>query len=99
MHFLQKRKIAATGLVWLQIFLFKIQKLQIFVYHWRSAKTVNSDIKNEGVRAIFHFLAFWPLLNLQPQVENFQWQVHSPLIFFDIFFLHGAAWKYLWSIR
>ena len=38
--------------------LVKKQKLVIFVNHWRSAKSWNSDIKNERVRAIFHFWHF-----------------------------------------
>ena len=63
MHFLQKHKMAATGLVWPGNFLVKKQKLLIFVNHWRTAKSGNSDINNELERAILFVLAFWPLLN------------------------------------
>ena len=85
-HFPQKHKMAASGLVWPQNFLVKKQKLLIFVNHWRSAKSETSDIKNGQVRAIFQFSAFCPLLNWQFQGVNFEWQGHSPLIFVGNFF-------------
>ena len=64
---LQKHKMAARALVWPRKFLVKKQKLLNFVNHWRSTKSGNSEIKNWHVKAIFHFLAFLPLLIWQFQ--------------------------------